>query len=51
MSSSELYEIVEQMSHDLKIKAEEAQISPLLLWLMVRHESDHQLRKISDEDL
>ena len=51
MSSSELYDIVEQMTHDLKVKAEEAGVSQLLLWLMVRHESDFQLRKISDEDL
>ena len=46
MSSSELYDIVEQMTHDLKAKAEEAGISQLLLWLLDRHESDVQLRKI-----
>ena len=51
MSSSELYDIVEQMTHDLKAKAEEAGISQLLLWLLVRHESDFQLRKIEEDDL
>ena len=51
MSSSELYEIVEQMTHDLKVKAEEAGVSQLLLWLLVRHESDFQLRKINEDDI
>ena len=51
MSASDVYNIVEGLAESLHQQAEEAQISPLLLWLMVKHQADFQLKKISEEDL
>ena len=51
MRATDVYLIVEQLTEKLHEQAEEAEISPLLLWLMVKQQADFQLRKISDEDL
>ena len=51
MSSSDVYFIVEELTEKLHEQAEEAGVSALLLWLMVKHQADFQLRRISEEDL
>ena len=51
MSATDVYMIVERLTEELNTSAEEANVSPLLMWLMVRHQADFQLRRISEEDL
>ena len=51
MSATDVYLIVERLTEELNASAEEAQVSPLLMWLLVKHQADFQLRRISEEDL
>ena len=51
MSATDVYMIVERLTDELNSSAEEAEVSPLLMWLLVKHQADFQLKRISEEDL
>ena len=45
-----VYNVLDQIKSDIDITCEEHGLSPLLMWLLVRQQADHELLKLQLED-